>query len=208
MKALEFKIFDVLTERITVLEFENWLYNSEYLNKEIQENIFLFEVLNINYKDEKCLKQLLQVIKEELTSDEFNSLKIISNCKKIVEDISTKNYITYVKNIIENYDYETELNPLNDFYYLYNAFDGYDMCIYQKCSFDKINLRTKSLAKTVLLKIEKELSITEITELFKQEDFIQKADTQKPKYEPILVENQNKSCFIQKKLILCIKSFI
>ena len=207
MKALEYKIFDVLTERITVSEFENWLYSSEYLTQQVQENTFLFDVVNINFKDEKCIRDLFQLAKEKFTEDEFIALKIISICNKIVEDSSAENYINYVKNIAEDFHYETDLNPLDEFYSLCYSYDGYEMGVFRKNSVDLVNTRAKSLAETVLNKTENKKDLVEILSVFKEESFVKKAEI-KPEKMPILTKTQNKTCTIQKKLILRIKAVL
>lgn len=51
MDALKLKIFDVLLERITVPEFENWLYDSEEILNDLESNSLYFDVITINYRN-------------------------------------------------------------------------------------------------------------------------------------------------------------
>ena len=65
MKALEYKIFDVLTERITVSQFENWLYTNDELLSNLDSNPYYFDLFTINYSNDEWSKKLLQVTNEK-----------------------------------------------------------------------------------------------------------------------------------------------
>ena len=64
METLKRKIFDVLTGKITVSEFENWLYNCEEILENLDSNSFYFDVIEVNYKSNKCKQLLTNIFKE------------------------------------------------------------------------------------------------------------------------------------------------
>jgi len=66
MEALKLKIFEVLTEKIAVEEFENWLYNSEEILGNLNSNSFYFDLISINFKDEKWKLELSQIVDTDL----------------------------------------------------------------------------------------------------------------------------------------------
>ena len=76
MEAVKLKIFDALIEKITVSEFENWLYNSEEFMNQINSNSFYFDVISINYKSDKWGSELNCLAKECLDGDYIEILKI------------------------------------------------------------------------------------------------------------------------------------
>lgn len=58
MQALENKIFEFLSNKVSVLEFETWLYNSEEFISQINTNSFYFDIISINYRENNCIKML------------------------------------------------------------------------------------------------------------------------------------------------------
>lgn len=88
MKALKLKIFNVLTENISVLEFEKWLYNSEEFMSQINLNTLYFDVISINYKTELWALKLNNLAKEHLNADCLEILKIKKDCLQVLESYS------------------------------------------------------------------------------------------------------------------------
>lgn len=76
MEALKLRIFDVLTEKITVSEFENWLYNQNEIINNLNTNSFYFELISIDYTTENWAKKLHKLSKETY-DDDFVSISNI-----------------------------------------------------------------------------------------------------------------------------------
>ena len=108
MDALKLKIFDVLTEKISVSEFENWLYSSELLDEKLKENSLMFEVVNVNYKLENSLKMLKNIASTIFDDEDFLVIKIEDNCRKIINTNEPEKIKDYVFNIIQDYNFDIE----------------------------------------------------------------------------------------------------
>ena len=122
MEALKLKIFDVLIENIPIIEFEEWLYNSEEFMSQINKNTFYFDVISINYKIELWALKLNNLAKEYLNTDCLEILKIKKDCLHIIESYSFQETHKILNVICQNFDYDTDysilwkLNQLNDYF--------------------------------------------------------------------------------------------
>ncbi|WP_397364061.1 hypothetical protein [Olleya sp. R77988] len=125
MEALKLKIFDVLTGKITVSEFENWLYNCEEFISLINSNSFYFNVISINYKDEKWKKQLDNLVKEKYNENFKLVYKIERSCLEIIESNEPKKVYEILTKLTLNFDYDTDYYALWDFYSIHSRFDTF-----------------------------------------------------------------------------------
>ncbi|GAL60676.1 hypothetical protein [Algibacter lectus] len=165
MEALKLKIFDVLTEKIAVSQFENWLYSSEYINQKIKADSLFFNVININYREAKSIKELKEITASIFTDEELLVVKLLQNCIKIKNAEASKNIKKSVVGIISDFDYCTELNPFWEFYDVYNSYEYFED---EYTSEKDIDIKLKGIAISVITKFESAKSIEESIELLKQ----------------------------------------
>ena len=165
MEALKLKIFDVLTEKIAVSEFENWLYSSEYINQKIKADSLFFNVININYREAKSIKELKEITASIFTDEELLVVKLLQNCIKIKNAEASKNIKKSVVGIISDFDYCTELNPFWEFYDVYNSYEYFED---EYTSEKDIDIKLKGIAISVITTFESAKSIEESIELLKQ----------------------------------------
>ncbi|NMH88952.1 hypothetical protein [Flavivirga algicola] len=147
MEALKIKIFDVLTEKITVSEFENWLYNSEEILENLKSNTFYFDLISINYKSKKWLKELNDLIKDKYDEDYLIILKIERGCLEICQSETPSQVYQTLSKLIIDFDYETDLDILWKFYSLYGCYDSFEGSMFNKCYIEK---EAKFYSKQVL----------------------------------------------------------
>lgn len=158
MKELKLKIFDVLSKRILITEFETWLYNSEEILSGIQNNNFVYQVITVNYRDEKALYVL-----EKITFDFYD--KIETNCitiEKICREILVSQTIEEIDEVLypfrNFFEYETESRVLWVFYELYEelmlVLDGFSNKKY-------FLVDSKKLASKTLEKLERCITISD-----------------------------------------------
>ena len=168
MEALKLKIFDVLTEKIAVSEFENWLYSSEYINQKIKADSLFFNVININYREAKSIKELKEITASIFTDEELLVVKLLQNCIKIKNAEASKNIKKSVVGIISDFDYCTDLNPFWEFYDVYCSYNSYDYFEDEYTSRKDIDIKLKEIAISVITTFESAKSIEESIELLKQ----------------------------------------
>ncbi|MWW24285.1 hypothetical protein [Algibacter lectus] len=167
MEALKLKIFDVLTEKIAVSEFENWLYSSEYINQKIKADSLFFNVININYREAKSIKELKEITASIFTDEELLVVNLLQGCKKIARSESFENFKNHISNIVSDFDCNTDFNSFWEFYEIYYGFDGYDYCDYENINTEQLGKEAKSLAISVITTFESAKSIEESIELLK-----------------------------------------
>lgn len=132
MAALKLKIFDVLTEKISVLEFEKWLYNSEEFISQINANSFYFDIISINYKSDKCTSELNELAKKHLGYDYLEILTIKKICSSIIKSETFKETHRILNAMAEDFDCDTDFSILWKFYSLKDSFDLVEECIYDE----------------------------------------------------------------------------
>ncbi len=123
MKALKHKIFNVLIEKITVSEFENWLYNSEEIIENLDNNPYYFDLISINYKNDKWQNEFKNLVKKNYGTDLLILSRLEVICSKIIHSKNINDCHWLISEIIKDYNYETENIVLFDFYSLYSQFD-------------------------------------------------------------------------------------
>jgi len=181
MNELSLKIFDVLTKKISVSEFENWLYNSEFLQNDLKENSLVFDVININYRNPNALKVLKNITSNVFDDKDLIIMKIIENCYKIINANNSRDYEKYVYNIIENYNFDIECEAYWEFYYFYNGFNGYDFYNNNKKAIETLNSNVFNYAKTIIEKFNRDKNIDDIKPVLKL----------KPEITKINLDNKN-----------------
>ncbi|GAA3643282.1 hypothetical protein [Flavivirga jejuensis] len=137
MEVLKLKIFDVLIEKITVSEFENWLYNSEEIIENLNSNPYYFDLISINYKNEEWLKQLNNLIKEKYSEDYLIILKIEKGCLQICQSKTPYQVYQILSELIRDFDYDTNFDILWKFYSLYKYYESFEGSMFNKYSFEK-----------------------------------------------------------------------
>lgn len=154
METLKLKIFEVLVEKITVLEFENWLYNSEFLKEELKSNSLIFSLVDLNYRNDNIIKKLEEVTSGILCEEEKITLVIEQECRNIINVSNSKEIEKSVLRIIEDFDFDDDFQVLWNFYDIYHSFEGYYDANYFGGDFEAIDKETKALAEQTLKKIE------------------------------------------------------
>ncbi|MFI1770683.1 hypothetical protein [Thalassobellus citreus] len=132
MEALKLKIFDVLTEKIAVSEFENWLYNSEEFMNQLNSNSFYFDVISINYKTTCWSKNLNKLAIENYDEDFIILYEIEKSCLEIIDSKRANEVYEILSKLIYNFDYDTDYNILWKFYGIYEYFESFEGSMFNK----------------------------------------------------------------------------
>ncbi len=123
MKALKNKIFDVLTDRVSITKFENWLYDSEEIIENLAENSLYFEVITINYKDNYWRTSLESILLNEFSVEFIEIVKIKKYCTAIVKAKNVDEIYYVLSLVTKNFNYETFYSILWKLYSLKDYFD-------------------------------------------------------------------------------------
>lgn len=123
MDALKLKIFDVLLDRITVSEFENWLYDSEEILENIKSNSLYFDVITINYRSRTWNTDLNNLVISSLGKNYYEILEIKKACSDIIESETFSEAHSVLNTLTQNFDFDTDYSILWKLYTLKDYFD-------------------------------------------------------------------------------------
>ncbi|WP_055447360.1 hypothetical protein [Lacinutrix mariniflava] len=138
MEVLKLKIFDVLTEKISVSEFENWLYGSEEFVRQININSFYFDLISINYKNEEWLKKFENILILHFENNELIKFIVMNTYTKLKHSKTSKESFLILKNFSNYYNFQTDSIIQNQLYYLYCDFDLLDIGVYDEIELNHI----------------------------------------------------------------------
>ena len=134
MKVLKQKIFEVLTNKIGVYQFEEWLYNSNDIFKNLNNNSFYFDIVTINYKSSNWNEKLIKLIRGKFSTLTLAVLSIEIDCKKISASDDFEEVYNIVKHYWHDFDYDNTFEIAWIFYdleYEFNSFE-FNMLMNQK----------------------------------------------------------------------------
>lgn len=147
MEALKLKIFGVLTKKISVLEFENWLYNSEEFMSQINVNTFYFNVISINYRADDWSKKLDNLIKEKYDENFMILYEIERYCLDLLKSIEPKETYHILSKLLIDFDYDTDYNILWKFHRIYEYLETFEGSVFSE---NELSKEAKFYAKQVI----------------------------------------------------------
>jgi hypothetical protein len=184
MEVLKLKIFDTITKKVSVSEFEKWLYNSKYLNFNIKGDSLVFNVVNINYKRSSAINELKEVAFEIFSGNEIFACKLEKYCFNIIRSEIKTNYKNLVKKIIEIDEHDSDFEMYWTFYNIFYSIDGYDYCEYDNTASTRIDIITNLTAPSIISKLETAKNVSEKVLILNQK---------------VEIENQSIKNLIQRK---------
>lgn len=168
METLKLKIFNVLTEKIKVTEFENWLNSSEEFMNQINSNSFYFDVVSINYKNNEWRKNLCFFITPNYSNDLLALIQTETICAKIIISKNITNcynlLFKLVSELSSDFICETEYNVVHNFHSLYCRYDLIELGYMTNSEFI---LQAKFLASLFLNKISNSKTLDEKINILK-----------------------------------------
>ncbi|WP_298755758.1 hypothetical protein [uncultured Psychroserpens sp.] len=174
--ALKDKVFKVLTEQISVTEFEEWLYNSEELLSQIESNTFAFDAISINYKSNEWNSKLNTLLKEYQCDELLEIITIRKACVAILISETFEDTYELLKISTRNFDYDTEYTILCEFYSFRNYF----------------GLVEEGFWKIGVLEVELKLYAKQIVELINEyQNFERVKEALKLDLKPYKIEKNN-----------------
>jgi len=149
MKTIDRNIFKLISNTITVDEFESYLYQEDVI-AQIDSNELVFDLVDINYKKQDFLKEVKNVVQKHFNELDFLLIELRFNCLKIIEAES----ISQIEDIISKYSNLYRESDFNDetfgyFYSISNHLDFIDdeYMIYNQ---DQLFSNVKSFARKYL----------------------------------------------------------
>jgi len=127
LNKLKEKVFSVLLGKIGINEFESWLYNEENIIKSIEEDAFIYDLITINYKKENAISFLREVAFKKFQYEEYITLLIGINCKKILTLNKWDSIYKVFNEIFRFFDYDKDYFLMWRFYSINSRIDLIDI---------------------------------------------------------------------------------
>jgi len=84
LNEIESKYFDLMGEKISIKEFENWVYETKWLKSELTEDEYT-DLISLNYETSSSKYEIGKIIKDRFDEGKFESLKMVELLTSIIE---------------------------------------------------------------------------------------------------------------------------
>lgn len=128
------KVFSVLLEKMEINEFETWLYTEESIINSIEDDSFIYDLITINYKDKNAIPLLKEIVFKKIKYEEYITLVIERNCKRILELDEWDNIYKLFNEIFSFFDFDKEYFLMWRFYSINSRIDLIDIGYETKAS--------------------------------------------------------------------------
>ena len=84
LNEMESKYLDLLEGINSIKEFETWVYNSDWLESELPEDVYI-DLISLNFKTSSATYEIGKVLKGEIDEGNFETAKMIKLLNSIIE---------------------------------------------------------------------------------------------------------------------------
>lgn len=84
LNEIESKYLDLMGEKITIKEFENWVYESNWLENELTEDEYT-DLISLNYGTPGSIYEVGKILRERFDEGKFESVRMIELLNSIIE---------------------------------------------------------------------------------------------------------------------------
>lgn len=84
LNEIESKYFDLMGEKISIKEFENWVYETKWLESELTEDEYT-DLISLNYGASSSKYEIGKILKERFDEGKFESVKMVDLLTSIIE---------------------------------------------------------------------------------------------------------------------------
>ncbi|MGH1383784.1 hypothetical protein [Kordia sp.] len=153
METLQFKIYNTLLGKQSILAFEEFLYTNENILNNLESNSFFYKIVTLNYRLIDCLRVLEYEASIKYGEGFIKVLTIERSCIEILTTTDKESYYLILQNIILEFDiYST--TSLNLSWNFYNYYEQLGMLYVDSKILEGIYSEIEQLAKEVLEKME------------------------------------------------------
>ncbi|APG64656.1 hypothetical protein LPB136_04435 [Tenacibaculum todarodis] len=115
MEKIKEKAIELLLDIISKEDFEVILYE-KVKTENLITNRFLFDLVNINYRENKYKIQLGKILEDTLEEEIFIMYKVNFYSKKIKDENNIKEIYKHFNNVFELFEYDKEYSLMWDYY--------------------------------------------------------------------------------------------
>lgn len=142
MDKVKSMIVRLLSQDLSMKDFETWLYNDEYINNRILDDEDILELLFINLKSKNAKSELEKYLYGKFGEEIYIIEQVKVNCEVLLNSkINQNDVYSFLSNIGRLYDWDKDYKLISQVYWFDDewnlAMDGYS---------DKYRLKKEILA--------------------------------------------------------------
>lgn len=84
INEIESKYLDLMEGKISIKEFEHWVYSSKWLEDELSENEYI-DLISLNYNTPSSKYEIGKILKERFDKGKFEAIKMIHLLNSIID---------------------------------------------------------------------------------------------------------------------------
>jgi hypothetical protein len=110
LTAIEAKYFDLVENQISLKEFEQWVYHSPFLEKELNEDQYL-DLIALNYNTPSSIYELSKILIDKINKGKFEKKRMCNILNSIInrDGNEAKNLILCYDLYCKGYDFLKDL---------------------------------------------------------------------------------------------------
>jgi hypothetical protein len=189
MKTLKEMIFRLMSQTLSLKEFETWLYADNYIKSQLLEDETIFELVSIDLRSKHAFHELQKFCFNHFDKEECLVQVVKYNSELLLETKTDAAAEKFMKSLYYFQDWNDDYSLITQIYYLTEDWEFVDYGYV-----DKQQLRNElfGIAETFVKQLEG-LSVKESIQLFRKGVEYQKAIPEEPAIKRI--ENENKKLF-------------
>lgn len=163
METLKQMLFKLLSRTLSMKEFEDWLYNDDYIKTHVLESEMIVELLSIDLRSKHAMHELEKFFFNHFNKEECLVQVVKYNCEMLLETKTDNALENFFQNICYFHNWDSQYVLIEDVYYLLNDWelthDGYmdkrtmknEICRFAEIVLEK--LKELNLEESILLLI-------------------------------------------------------
>lgn len=84
INEIESKYLNLMEGKISIKEFEHWVYSSKWLEDKLNENEY-FDLISLNYNTPNAKYEIRKILKERFDEGKFETIKVIYLLNSIID---------------------------------------------------------------------------------------------------------------------------
>lgn len=181
METLKEMIFRLMSQTLSLKEFEAWLYDDDLIKSQLLENEVIFELVNIDLRSKHAFHELEKFCFKHFNKEEC-LVQIVRYNSEVLLEVKTDDAIeTFMRNISHFHDWNTDYFLISQVYYLSDDWE-----LVEVGYVDKEQLRNEfiGIAETFLKRLEN-MDVEESIQLLRNGVEISRFIPEQPKNEQI-----------------------
>lgn len=186
METLKKMLFKLMSQTLSLEEFETWLYTDDYIKSQLLENEMIFELVTINLKSKHAFTELEKFCFNHFDKEECLVQIVKYNCEVYLDTKTDEAAENFIRNVCYFHDWNNDYSLISQIYYLA---DDWDLVLDGYADKQQVKNELFSYAEIFLEKLQK-LDAEESIQLLRNGVEFNNVIPEQPAIEEIETENK------------------